>query len=175
MSIRNSFLAFLATEPAHGYALKSSFEHQTAGLWPLNAGQVYTTLSRLERDGLVTTEEGSDPERRAWRITEAGQQELETWYRTPVDGRSTRDELVIKIMVALASGVRDLERVVQIQRSATMVRLQEATRKKIEAQQRSDLASLLVLDALVLRAEAEIRWLDLCEQRVVQGFPGAAP
>lgn len=166
MIIRHSLLAMLAGQPAHGYALKSNFESSTAGVWPLNAGQVYTTLSRLERDGLVASVDGDDPERRAWQITPAGLDTLAAWYETPVDDRATRDELVIKVLVALAAGERDMRRVLQIQRTATMKRLQEYTRHKIELDPGTELPGVLMLDALILRAETEIRWLNLCEQRL---------
>lgn len=173
MIVRNSLLAMLAAEPAHGYGLKSSFEASTAGVWPLNAGQVYTTLSRLERDGFVEAAEpvedlppGPGGEQRSWRITEQGRQTLAEWYESAVDDRSTRDELVIKILVALAAGEADMERVLRIQRTATARRLQEYTRHKRTLRPDSDLAGLLLMDALILRAEAEVRWLDLCEQRL---------
>ncbi|MEM6794888.1 MAG: PadR family transcriptional regulator [Acidobacteriota bacterium] len=186
MIIRNSFLAILSGQPAaHGYGLKSSFESSTGGAWRLNAGQVYTTLSRLERDGLVASSEAKDePERRAWSITERGQRVLADWYDTAVDDRSSRDELVIKVLVALASGEQDMSRVLQTQRSATMRRLQRYTRHKMDAPGEPELAGLLMLDAMILRAESEIRWLDLCEQRLAQrpesppdaaGWPGGAP
>ena len=165
MIIRNSLLALLATDPAHGYALKSDFETSTAGVWPLNAGQVYTTLSRLERDGLVHAV-GDDPERRSWQITDDGRRILAEWYRTPVDDRSSRDELVIKVLVALGSGEGRMGEVLQTQRTATMGRLQEYTRHKMTSPPNADLAGVLMLDALILRAEAEIKWLDLCEQRL---------
>lgn len=166
MIIRNSLLAILASQPTHGYALKSSFETRTAGVWPLNAGQVYTTLSRLERDGLVESAEGDDPERRPWQITDAGLKILASWYETPVDDRSTRDELVIKVLVALATGERNMQRVLQTQRTATMRRLQDYTQHKVEMRPDAELPGVLMLDALILRAESEIRWLDLCEQRL---------
>lgn len=174
MSIRNSFLAFLAQQPAHGYGLKSCFESSTGGAWPLNAGQVYSTLSRLERDGLVSSAEGDSPDRRAWQITEQGQAALEDWYATAVDNRANRDELVIKVLVALAAGESDMPRVLQTQRSSTMQRLQEYTRHKMETRPDSNLPGLLMLDALILRAEAEIRWLDLCEQRLAVQQGGMA-
>ena len=171
MIIRNSLLAMLADQPAHGYALKSSFETSTAGVWPLNAGQVYTTLSRMERDGLVSAAEGEEPERRPWQITEAGRSALAAWYRTPVDDRSTRDELVIKVLVALSAGERQMDAVIQSQRTATMRRLQDYTQHKMAAPADADLPGVLMLDALILRAESEMRWLDLCEQRLAAERP----
>ena len=165
MSIRHSFLAMLAGEPAHGYGLKTSFEERTAGIWPLNAGQVYTTLSRLERDGLVEAQ-GDAPGRRAWSITARGREELAAWYDAPVQHSSERDELVMKVLFAVAAGESKMGRVLQTQRAATMQRLQEYTRNKMAADPGQEPAWVLLLDALILRAEAEIRWLDLCEQRL---------
>jgi DNA-binding PadR family transcriptional regulator len=171
MSIRNSFLAILSTRPSHGYGLKSAFEESTAGLWPLNAGQVYTTLARLERDGLVEADE-QEADRRAWRITRRGRDALGEWYGTPVHDRSARDELVIKVLVAVAAGEEKIGGVLQIQRDATMRRLQQYTREKMEVDPSTDLGWLLMLDALILRAEAEIRWLDLCERRLADARRG---
>ena len=175
MSVRNSLLALIAAQPAHGYGLKSEFESSTAGEWPLNAGQVYTTLSRLERDGLIipagdsgSAGESGELDRRAWEVTTEGREALARWFETPVENRSPRDEVVIKVLVAVATRQTNLRQVLQTQRSATMQRLQEYTRHKIEADPDEQLAWLLLLDAMILRADAEIRWLDLCEQRLNQ-------
>jgi len=166
MSVRHSLLALLAAEPAHGYGLKSSFEKSTAGAWPLNVGQVYTTLARLERDGLIEGDAGDDEERSNWRITREGRAELAAWYAAPVDDRPARDELAIKVLVALAAGSVDVTKILQAQRTATLERLQEWTRSKRRADPDSDLAWLLLLDALILKAEAEVKWLDRCEERL---------
>ena len=166
MSVRNGLLAMLAERPAHGYALKSRFEERTAGAWPLNVGQVYTTLGRLERDGLVAAEAADERDRQAWRITRSGRTALTRWYGTPIDDRPARDELAIKVLLAVAAGSVDVGRIIQDQRSATMARLQEHTRHKQAADPRQDLPWVLLLDALILKAEAEIKWLDLCEERL---------
>lgn len=168
MSVRNSLLAMLATEPTHGYGLKSSFEQSTAGAWPLNVGQVYTTLSRLERDGLVTPHETEDPERHSWQITEAGREALSHWYRSPVDERGTRDELVIKVLVAINSGESQIYELLATQRAATLQRLQDYTRQRRELAGTDDLSAILLLDALILRADSEIKWLERCQQRLEQ-------
>lgn len=165
MSVRNSLLAILAEQPSHGYGLKSSFEKTTGGAWPLNVGQVYSTLARLERDGLVESDGEQPGPRQNWKITPAGRDALSDWYRAPVDDAPSRDELAIKILLAVAADEVDVTEILQRQRVATMQRLQRYTAHKTRADE-SELPWLLLLDSLILRAEAEIKWLDLCEERL---------
>lgn len=166
MSVRHSLLALLAERPAHGYGLKSHFEKRTAGAWPLNVGQVYTTLDRLERDGLVASDGPPEEARSSWRITDAGRATLSEWYAAAVDDRAVRDELAIKVLLAIASQGVDVGRVLQNQRTAALERLQRYTRNKMRLDPVAELPSLLLADALILKAEAEVRWLDLCEERL---------
>lgn len=166
MSVKHSLLALLATEPMYGAQLRQEFETRTGGTWPLNVGQVYTTLNRLERDGLVESNGDADDEGRiAYRLTDAGRGEIERWWRAPVDRDQTpRNELAIKLALAVTLTEVDVQQVVQIQRTATMRQLRDLTRLKVDAQ--DDLAWSLVLDNLIFQAEAEIRWLDHIEARV---------
>ena len=167
MPVRNSLLAILAAHPAHGYGLKSSFEETTAGAWPLNVGQVYTTLARLERDGFVEPDATSDSSRQTWRITAAGREALGEWYANPVvDDPPSRDELAIKVLLAVAADEVDVGAILHRQRVATMERLQELARHKRKADPVGELPWLLLLDALILKGEAELKWLDLCEERL---------
>jgi len=167
MTVRHSLLAILADRPTHGYDLKSAFERSTAGAWPLNVGQVYTTLRRLERDGLVRPEGAGDGARQSWTITEPGREALEAWYATPVDDDPpARDELAIKVLLAVGAGSVDVADVLQSQREAAMDRLQRLTRQKQAADPEAELPWTLLLDALILKAEAEVRWIDLCEARL---------
>ena len=167
MSVAHSLLAMLAVEPSHGYRLKAEFERSTGGTWPLNIGQVYTTLARLERDGLIEPARGED-EQKAWRLTTAGRHALDVWYAEPVvDEPPARDELAIKVLIAAATGGDDVLAILQRQREATLERLQRLTRQKLKADPRLDLPWLLVLEALVLAADAELRWLDRCEAHLV--------
>ena len=171
MSIKFGLLALLERGPSHGYQLRADFDAATGAAWPLNVGQVYTTLDRLERDGLVAQEGDPDPEGRiAYRITDDGRRELTAWFRSPVNAKSApRDELSIKLALAVTTPGVDVLGVVQTQRTATMTGLQELTRLKSRATDpEADLAWSLVLDSLVFRAEAEIRWLDHCEARVAR-------
>lgn len=169
MSVRHSLLAILAQRPAHGYGLKASFEKSTADAWPLNVGQVYTTLARLERDGLVQSEGLDDGPRQTWLITDAGRAQLVEWYASPVaDDPPARDELAIKVLLAVAADGEDVSAILQRQRMASMERLQSYTRHKLKADPERELPWLLLLDSLILKAEAEIKWLDLCEARLRQ-------
>ncbi|WP_020142160.1 PadR family transcriptional regulator [Terracoccus sp. 273MFTsu3.1] len=178
MSVKQGLLALLAEEPMYGARLRSEFEARTGGTWPLNVGQVYTTLARLERDGLVEPVGGSDDEGRiAYRLTDAGRTEIDAWWLTPVDRDSTpRDELVIKLALAVTAPGVDVPRVVQTQRTATLKHLRDLTRLKSRASDEPDahdLAWQLVLENLLFAAEAEVRWLDHVESTLSR-MPAAA-
>lgn len=167
MSIPHSLLAILSRRPAHGYGLKAGFERSTAGAWPLNVGQVYTTLARLERDGMVEAESPSEGPRQTWRVTEKGRAALDEWYAAPVIVEPpSRDEFAIKVLLAVAADHTDVTAVLQRQRAATMDLLQKYTRQKAAADPERELPFLLLVDALILKADAEIRWIDLCEARL---------
>jgi DNA-binding PadR family transcriptional regulator len=170
MSVRNSLLAILAAQPTHGYGLKARFERSTSGAWPLNIGQVYTTLARLERDGLVEPEPVDDEgPRQTWRITDEGRRQLGEWFASPVaDDPPLRDELAIKVLLAVAADRDDVSAILDRQRAATVERLQDLTRQKMRADPERELPWLLLLDALILKANAELEWLKLCEARLSQ-------
>jgi DNA-binding PadR family transcriptional regulator len=175
MSVKHGLLALLERGPMHGYQLRVAFEESTGGTWPLNIGQVYTTMSRLERDGLVRQLPENAAGQRPYRITDAGRSELAGWFATPI-GRADRprDELAIKLALALTTPGVDVRAVLQTQRSATMRTLQEYTRLKAHTDQPGDLSWLLVLDAMLFQAEAEVRWLDHCEASLARYAPPPA-
>ncbi len=166
MSVRYGLLALLAEAPSHGYSLKTAFERRTGGSWLLNIGQVYTTIQRLERDGFVEAL-GSDDDRREYRITPAGREQLDRWFDSPVVPEGpARDELTIKVLLAVAAGDIDVTSLLQRQRRASVEQLQAYTRRKAQADPKRDVAFLILLDALIFRTEAEIRWLDASEARI---------
>ena len=174
MSIRQSVLALLSRGPRYGALLKAEFEAHTGGAWPLNVGQVYTTLARLERDGLVLGDARADDEGRiAYRITDAGRGEVQRWWQTPVDrDEPPRDELAIKLALAIADP--ELARIVlQAQRSSTMRLLQSLTRAKIHASQ--SVTERLLLEHRLFAVEAELRWLDHVEATLDTQRDGAHP
>ena len=168
MSVKNGLLALLAEGPAYGAQLKAGFEQRTGGTWPVNVGQVYTTLDRLERDGLVVAEEADADGRIRYALTVVGREEVSRWWSTPVDrGATPREELVIKLAIAITSPGVDSAAVAQAQRSATRHRLQQLTRLK-QSIDPADLAWLMVVEHQLFAAEAEIRWLDQVEASVAR-------
>jgi DNA-binding PadR family transcriptional regulator len=174
MSVPHALLALLSEEPQYGLRLQSEFESRTGEVWPLNVGQVYTTLQRLERDGLVETDDDAgDRARKRYRITPAGARELEDWLRTPPDlVPPPRDELVIKVLVALQVPGADIQQILQVHRRHVIEVMQRYTQVKAVAEE-DDVPLALVADAELFRLEAIIRWLDAAEIRLKQRPPEA--
>ena len=172
MAVKEGLLALLQEGPRHGYQLKTEFEAATGGVWPLNVGQVYTTLDRLERDGLVEMREREG--QKTYSITLAGVQALgEWWEAVPVDEPPPRDELMLKMLMAIEHGPQHALDVLTRQRSALHQLLAQRRRSRPARAGSSSaggeaLAAALVTDALVVRAEADLRWLDLCEARLLE-------
>ena len=194
MSVRHALLALLSEGPKYGLQLREEFEARTGEVWPLNVGQVYTTLQRLERDGLVESEsdgqdgpqkEGpqKDGPQKGFRITAAGAEELTAWLRTPPDMSSPpRDELVMKVLVALRVPGTNVAEVIQVHRRYLVELMQQWTRIK-EDESESDMSLALVVDAELFRLDSVIRWLDSADGRIKRSgaensrsaVPGAPP
>lgn len=188
MSVRQSLLAILDQGPCYGYQLRNEFDRRTGSTWPLNVGQIYNTLDRLERDGLVEKAESEDADTESsgqiyYRITDVGSAEVAGWLGSPVErSAATRDELAIKLAIAVTLPGVDIARVIQVQRTATLQNLQELTTTKntsSDPETSEDLAWLLVVDSLIFQAEAEVRWLDHSEARLKRasaaGFAAPLP
>ena len=161
MSVRHAMLALLSEGPKYGLQLRQEFEAGTGEIWPLNVGQVYTTLQRLERDGMVESDNAEEEgPQKGFRITAAGRTELDAWLRTPPDTATPpRDELVIKVLIALRLPEVDVTALVQTHRRQLVEMMQRYTRLKEDATD-ADLALVLVVDAEIYRLDALIRWLD---------------
>lgn len=166
MSVKHGLLTLLDQSPMHGYQLRSAFEESTGATWPINIGQVYTTLARLERDGLIEESHAGAEGQRLYAITEAGRAEVAAWFATPVPAEPARNELAIKLALAARTPGADIARIVQVQRAATIKALQDYTRARERAG--DDLSWQLVADSLIFTAEAEVRWLDHCETRLTR-------
>jgi DNA-binding PadR family transcriptional regulator len=169
LSVPHALLALLSEGPKYGLRLQNEFQSRTGDVWPLNVGQVYTTLQRLERDGLVRSDDGAgERSRKRYRITTAGAQELAVWLRTPPDlVPPPRDELLIKVLVALQVPGTDIHDILQVHRRHVIEVMQRYTRIKAAAGQ-DDVALALVADAELFRLESIVRWLDAADVRLRQ-------
>ncbi|MET0480612.1 MAG: PadR family transcriptional regulator [Microbacterium sp.] len=170
MSVRQSLLAILDQGPCYGYQLRAEFDRRTGSTWPLNVGQTYSTLERLERDGLVRKGESDSDGHQYYVITPEGKAEVRSWLGTPVErGQVSRDELAVKLAIAATLPGVDVASVVQVQRRASLASLQALTRSKYaggDADGPEELAWQLVVDSLIFQAEAEVRWLDHVESKL---------
>ncbi len=170
MSVRQSLLAILDQGPCYGYQLRAEFDRRTGSTWPLNVGQIYNTLERLERDGLVERGDADEAGHVYWEITEAGSAEVDGWLSSPVErGQGTRDELAIKLALAATLPGIDVAAVIATQRIVARARheaLQRAAQEGSDSDRPEDLARTLLLDSQIVAADAELLWLDLLEQRL---------
>jgi len=167
MSVRHALLALLCEGPKYGQQLREEFEARTGDVWPLNVGQVYTTLQRLERDGFVESDDTSDSgPHKGFRITAHGADELSGWLHTPPDLESPpRDELVIKVLVAIRLPGVDVHEVIQAHRRYLVELMQQWTQLK-EDEAALDLSLALVVDAELYRLDSVVQWLDTADGRL---------
>ncbi|MFN8585301.1 MAG: PadR family transcriptional regulator [Dehalococcoidia bacterium] len=170
--LKYPLLAFLATGPAHGYELKQSYEARFSPFRPaVNVGQVYTTLQRLERDGFVrrhgVVETGEAPARHLYEITEDGRGALEVWLREPVAGVRLREDFFMKLVLARAAGLAAPAELLEGQRTAALQELHDLN-ELLLAPRLQDLTTQLLIEGAVLHLQADLRWMDLCEERMTQ-------
>ena len=163
--MRYPVLALLADAPAHGYEIRRGLEERFgAVIAPLNAGQVYTTLQRLERDDLVrddAVEQASRPDKRVYRLTPAGREALQTWLGAPSAPTRLRDDFFMKLVFAHTMGLADPAALIARQRSAYLRALGELER--VIATGAEDPTTALVAEGAALHLEADLKWLDRCE------------
>lgn len=174
MSVRHALLALLSEGPKYGLQLREEFEARTGEVWPLNVGQVYTTLQRLERDGFAESDGAGEGPQKAFQITESGAAELARWLRLPPDLSSPpRDELVMKVLVAIRLPGADVHEVIQVHRRYLVQLMQEWTRIK-ESGAEGDLNLTLAVDAELFRLDSVVRWLDAADGRLKRAAADAA-
>jgi DNA-binding PadR family transcriptional regulator len=171
VSVRNALLGLLAQRPRHGYDLRATFQAIMGGEenWDVKPAQIYTTLARLEQDGLVQEEavdQSSGPEKRIYAITPAGRAELRLWLTSGVERYEQRDEFFLKLMLSLATGEADPGKVIRTQRAALYRELHAITTQRQQADPKKELARILLLDKAVMHLEADLRWLDMIEARL---------
>lgn len=170
MSVRQSLLAILDQGPCYGYQLRAEFDRRTGSTWPLNVGQIYNTLERLERDGLVAKGAADEQGHVYVEITDAGRLAVRGWLDSPVErSTGTRDELAIKLALAATLPGVDVAELIRTQRRASLAQLQalrETAAESVDGPQ--ELARSLLVDSMIFAVEAEVRWLDHTEQRLAQ-------
>lgn len=166
--LRFVLLGLLVGDPRHGYDLKAAVEEVFGGTWAINIGQVYSTLARLERDELVdasVVEQAAHPDKKVYRVTEAGRLELKRWLAQPVEEPvRVRDEVFSKVLLHALTGRGDATRFVWDQRKEYLQALGDLTRLA-ESEDLSPATRLLVSGA-TLHVEADLRWLEMCEEHL---------
>jgi DNA-binding PadR family transcriptional regulator len=150
----------------HGYQLRQEIESRTGGSWQINIGQIYSTLDRLERDGLVVAIEPNDQGQTRYRATDPGLAEAQVWLTSAIPSSAeARNELAMKLALAVTIPGCDVEALVHAQRVQTMRSLQAltATKRDVDQTNPSELPWLFVADLHIFNCEAELRWLDHIE------------
>lgn len=180
MSVKHALLALLSRQPSSTYQLRKDFDESTGHAWPLNIGQVSTTMQRLERDGLVARDHADDSGPEPWCLTAPGRDELDLWWTSPVSrAHQGRDELVVKLALAVTTPGVDVPALIQRQRVSTQQVLHDITRLR-SSSGADDLAGRLILDSHLFATEAELRWLDdiegtLTRAAATRTLPARAP
>ncbi len=163
-------LALLDHAPTYGYQLRGLMEATLGDPWVVNIGQIYSTLSRLERDGMVIRQPGVKvdvEDRTVYEITGTGKAELGQWFRQPLSrDYRLRDMVYAKLVLSHLSGSVSTEEVLQAQRRQLLNEMHEVTRMRAEAESKSDLPWVLLLESAVMHLEADLRWLEVCEARL---------
>lgn len=177
--MRYALLALLANGFTHGYELKQAFERLFGPAWPpINIGQIYTTLQRLERDGLVLSrevEQSGRPAKRVYELTDAGRAELTDWMSAPTEGTRLKDEFFMKLVLAALAGTGPAQ-LLDRQRSEYLQSLRDLDALAHETD--VDSPAQLLIEGAMLHLQADLKWLDRCEERLANGLgqpPAAAP
>ncbi len=174
MSIKHVLLALIEDEPAHGYELKKRFDETMGSIWPLQQAQIYNNMRLLEEAGQIELdariEQQNLPDRKAYRMTAAGRQELQSWVNSPVaSSRQLKDDFYLKL-TTLARVINDhtqLEALIWKQREVYLQHLRDLERALTEAERVNDAVTASLLDGAILHAEADLTWLERIEQRLI--------
>jgi DNA-binding PadR family transcriptional regulator len=166
--MRFLLLALLAHKPTHGYDLLQTYDQLFAAvLPPLNAGQVYTTLARLSRDGLVSdssVEQENKPDKRIYALTEAGRQALLVWFEKPLSSPRIKDNFYLKLVSARMSGLIEPGKLITDQRQRYLQILHDLNTLALKLPEKADKSKLVLIQGAILHLRADIEWLNLCEE-----------
>jgi DNA-binding PadR family transcriptional regulator len=164
-ALKYALLALLAAGHDHGYALKRAFEERFGSVWPpVNIGQIYSTLARLERDALVEcreVEQQGRPAKKVYRLTQLGRGELESWTREQASGPRLRDDFFMKLVLGPLSGAATASELIEEQRLAYYQSLRDIDRELTDTEPGSTAA--LLLEGAALQVQADLKWLDMCD------------
>lgn len=171
MSVRHAVLGLLAQRPRHGYELRAAFEAVVGGeeYWDVKPSQIYTTLTRMEKSGLVeeqAVEQDGGPEKRIYAITKDGYKALAEWFTGGTAPEHQRDEFFIKLMLALVSQAANPQKLIDIQRTYLYRELHTITTQRTRIDPTKELAKVLFLDKVAMHLEADLRWLEMTEARL---------
>jgi len=174
MSVKYAMLGILAEQDLHGYDLKSCFDEKVGDFWSLNYGQIYSTLDRLEKEDLVTHDRQTQdkrPDRKIYSITPKGRKELEEWLSSPVNKvRALRDEFFIKLVFMDKRNPAPVLDLIEKQKALYLRQMNRLTHQKVALKKQpkklDSLTTELLMDAGLFHAEADIKWLSLCESKI---------
>jgi DNA-binding PadR family transcriptional regulator len=168
--VRQPLLALLAKEPAHGYELKLALEQTFGQAYPSpNIGQIYVTLKRLEQDGLVRSEDVEQttrPNKRVYELTPTGREALRAWVEEPSDGPRIRDEFFIKLILAPMAGLADRMELMNAQRRHYL-RIMRNLIELLSETDEADITARLLIEGAVLHLQADLDWLERCQEEFV--------
>jgi DNA-binding PadR family transcriptional regulator len=165
--MREIFLTLLSLQSAYGYELRQMLESEFSDLLPaLNGGQIYTTLSRLERDGLIVGRDVLTDTRgkRVYTLTDAGRVVLRQWIETPIPGTRLKDEFFMKFVLVAGAGLAEPRKLLEEQRREYLQSLRDLD-GLLQTRAKSAAAELLV-EGAILHLKADLEWLNMIEQRI---------
>jgi DNA-binding PadR family transcriptional regulator len=168
--MRLPLLALLAKEPAHGYELKALLEQTFGQAYPSpNIGQIYVTLQRLERDGLVASQDvvqATRPNKRVYELTPAGQEALAAWIEEPSEGPRIRDDFFMKLVLSPLAGATDQMALINRQRRHYLNLMRGLSRLESTTDKDSRISRLLIEGAM-LHLQADLDWLERCQEELM--------
>ncbi|WP_329124733.1 PadR family transcriptional regulator [Streptomyces sp. NBC_01353] len=167
--MRLPLLALLARGPAHGYELKQDLEQLLGSAYPpTNVGQIYVTLGRLEKSGLIEGEEiaqESRPNKKIYRLTDAGQEALRAWFDETADEPRVRDEFFMKLALAPRTGLADQIALINKQRREYLTTMRNLS-KLAAAENRDNRIAHLLIEGAMLHLQADLDWLERCQEEL---------
>ncbi len=168
VSLKFGILGLLAERPLHGYDVKNRFESMLGGSWEVNIGQVYTTLQRLERDGLIEADgERGDRRKLAYRLTDGGRQTLQEWLSRPEsEPQQLREEIYMKLLLSTRLADGNLDQLLAAQRRVYLQRLKDLAELERRARQQGRDDLVLLFKGAVLHTEADLKWTDACAEEI---------